>query len=181
MYGWVSPVYLHGAQHELLTERSCFVRLWKTKLGCHLRLLPTLTCFSHICRLFSGGAVKSFRKNISDLSSQIYIYIYIFFPYQVPFIIVALLFSLTPSHNSDPGSHSGLFSLPPHYGSCLAFLSREDFSSSLVDSRRIVLTHARRSQQLIPFFNLFLQTNSKSRHGGIRTHGPTLVAFEGYH
>ena len=51
--------------------------------------------------------------------------------------------------------------------------------SSLVDSRRIVLTHARRSQQLILF--LFLQINSKSRHGGIRTHGPTLVAFEGYH
>ena len=36
-----------------------------------------------------------------------------------------------------------------------------------VDSRRIVLTHARRSQQLILF--LFLQINSKSRHGGIRT------------
>ena len=35
-------------------------------------------------------------------------------------------------------------SSPPctHYGSCLAFLSREDFSSSLVDSRRSVPTHA---------------------------------------
>ena len=51
--------------------------------------------------------------------------------------------------------------------------------SSLVDSRRIVLTHARRSHQLILF--LFLQINSKSRHGGIRTHGSTLAAFEGYH
>ena len=51
--------------------------------------------------------------------------------------------------------------------------------SSLVDSRRIVLTHGRRSQQLIPF--LFLQINSKSRHGGIRTHGSTPLAFEGYH
>ena len=37
------------------------------------------------------------------------------------------------------GSHSRLFLLPPPYGSSLAFLSREDFSSSLVDSRRIVL------------------------------------------
>ena len=52
--------------------------------------------------------------------------------------------------------------------------------SSLVDSRRIVLTHARRSQRLLLFI-LFLQINSKSRHGGIRTHGPALVAFEGYH
>ena len=52
--------------------------------------------------------------------------------------------------------------------------------SSLVDSRRIVLTHARRSQQLVILL-LFLQINSKYRHGGIRTHGPTLIAFEGYH
>ena len=43
--------------------------------------------------------------------------------------------------------------------------------SSLVDSRRIVRTHARRSQQLILFFYFFLRINSKSRHGGIRTHG----------
>ena len=43
---------------------------------------------------------------------------------------------LPPSRNSDPGSHSRLFYPPTHYGSCLAFLSREDFSSSLVDSRR---------------------------------------------
>ena len=49
----------------------------------------------------------------------------------IPFMIFALLF-LFPSYcsrNSDPGSHSRLFSTPPHYGSCLAFLSREDFSS----------------------------------------------------
>ena len=62
-------------------------------------------------------------------------------------------FSLPPSCNSNPGSQSRLFSPPPLYGSCLAFLLGEDFSSqdfqlsSLVDSRRIVLTHAWRSQQ----------------------------------
>ena len=47
----------------------------------------------------------------------------------VPFIIFALLFFPPPSRNSDPGSRSRLFSPAPHYGSCLAFLSREDFSS----------------------------------------------------
>ena len=87
------------------------------------------------------------------------------------------------SRNSDPGSHSRLFSPPTHYGSCLGFLSRGDFSSFLVDSRRFVLTHARRSQQLIlfsSFFFFFLQINSKSRHGGIRTHGPNTssIRFE---
>ena len=54
-------------------------------------------------------------------------FFFLFFP--MPFIIFALLFSLPPSRNSDPGSHSRLFSPPTHYGSCLAFLSWEDFSS----------------------------------------------------
>ena len=52
-----------------------------------------------------------------------------FFFFSIPFIIFALLFSLPPCRNSDPGSHSRLFSPPTHNGSCLAFLSREDFSS----------------------------------------------------
>ena len=63
--------------------------------------------------------------------------------------------------NSDPGSHSRLFSPPTHYGSCLThygsclgfFLFLRDFSSSLVDSRRVVLTHARRSQQFVPLWS----------------------------
>ena len=82
--GKVSPVNLHGAQHELLTERSCFVSLWNTKLGRHLRSLSTLTCFIYV--LSSGGFVKSFRKNMSDLSSQFMFYklklssgVYLFF------------------------------------------------------------------------------------------------------
>ena len=49
-----------------------------------------------------------------------------FFP--IPFIVFALLLSLPPSRNSDPGSHRRLFSPPPHCGSCLAFLSREKLS-----------------------------------------------------
>ena len=53
-----------------------------------------------------------------------------FFP--IPFVISALLFSFPPGRNADPGSHSRLFSPPTHYGSCLAFFSREDFSSSLL-------------------------------------------------
>ena len=49
--------------------------------------------------------------------------------------------------------------------------------SSLVDSRRVVLTHARRSQQVILLFIFFffLQINSKSSHGRIRTHGQILL------
>ena len=56
---------------------------------------------------------------------------------------------------------------------CALHYYREKISalSSLVDSCRIALTHARRSQQLI----LFCFANKlKSRHGRIRTHGLTL-------
>ena len=90
-------------------------------------------------------------------------------------------FSLPPGRSSDPGSHSRPFSPRPYYGSCLAFLSREDFSSSF--PRRVAstvcLTHAMRSQQLIHF--CFWQINSKPHQGGIQTRGSSLVAFEGYH
>ena len=65
-----------------------------------------------------------------------YIFCFSLFFFSIPFIF-ALSFSLPPCRNSDPGSHSRLFSPSTHYGSCLAFFSREDFSSSLVDSRRI--------------------------------------------
>ena len=56
-----------------------------------------------------------------------------------PFIFSALLFSLLPSRNSGVTQQTLL--PPPRYGSCLAFLSREDFIflSPLADSRRIAL------------------------------------------
>ena len=75
----------------------------------------------------------------------------LFFPHS--FTIFALLSSLPPSRSSDPGSHSRLFFPLPTRVRALHFY-RENISalSSLVDSRRIVPTHARPSQQLIPFF-----------------------------
>ena len=79
------------------------------------------------------------------------IYFY-FFPH--PFIVFARLFSLPPSRNSDRGSHSRLFSPPTHYGSCRAFLSREDFSSSLVDSRR-KCAYPRRALSAVDRFFIF--------------------------
>ena len=49
-----------------------------------------------------------------------------------PTLFFGLLFSLSllfNSRNSDPGSHSRLFPPRIYYGSCLEFLSRENFSS----------------------------------------------------
>ena len=105
-------------------------------------------------------------------------------PVYPSYLLSSPFYSLSPSRNSDPGSHSRLFFPPTHYGSCLAFffIARR-FQLFLPSSTRVewcFLTHARRSQQLLIFF-LFLPINSKSHHRGIRTHGSTLVAFEGYH
>ena len=76
-----------------------------------------------------------------------------FFPSHL-FIVFALLFSPPPSRSSDPGSHSRLLSPRSHCGSCLALFIAIKIAalSSLVDSRRIVLAHARRSQQMTLFF-----------------------------
>ena len=61
MYGWVPPVNLHGPKHELRTERSCFVRLWNTKLRCHLRPLSTLRCVLDV-NSFQGGSLNHPEK-----------------------------------------------------------------------------------------------------------------------
>ena len=56
--------------------------------------------------------------------------------------------------------------------------------SSLIDSRRIVPTHAvgvLNSSSIFWHFLAFLQINSKSHHGGNRTQGSTQVLFEGSH
>ena len=81
--------------------------------------------------------------------------------FAIPCIIFALLVSLPPSRNSDPGSHSKLSSPPTHYGLCLPFFYRKKLSalSSLVNSRQIGLTHARRSQQFILFFLITIFAN----------------------
>ena len=77
-----------------------------------------------------------------------YIYIYVlrsrYGVFTIPFIIFALLSSLPPSRNSDSGSHinSRLFSLPPHYGSCLAIFIARRFQLFLPSSTRVELCTA---------------------------------------
>ena len=85
-----------------------------------------------------------------------------------------------PSSNSDPGSHSGPSSPLPTTVRAFVFMAKNNRAFSfLVDSRRIVPTHAARPSQQFILFLAFLQIYSKSHHGGNRTHGPRLVAFEG--
>ena len=77
------------------------------------------------------------------------------------------------------GHKAGSSTPSPLRFKCLAFFIASKTSAPpfpLVDSRRIVPTHARRSQQSIPFVVLQMYV---SHHGGIRTPGPTPAAFEG--
>ena len=99
----------------------------------------------------------------------------IVFPFSFSFFSSHLLsspffFSLPPTRscNSDPGSHNRLFSPPPHYGSCLAFLSRDYFFSSSFPRRLASNCAYPRYVQAFsavdPFFILLRVINSKSHH-----------------
>ena len=119
------------------------------------------------------------ESKLSIYLNMDHVLVYSFFFFPITFIVLSLLFSLPPSRKSDRGSYSRLISPRTHYGSCPAFLSRDDFSSFLPRRRASNCAHPREALSAVaPFF--FLQINSKSCHGGIRTHRPTLVAFEGY-
>ena len=63
-----------------------------------------------------------------------------FFP-RYPIYYPRSYLSLPPSRKSDPWSHSRLFSPPTHCISCLAFFSREYFSSFF--PRRLASNHCR--------------------------------------
>ena len=111
-----------------------------------------------------------------------------FFFFPIRCTVSALFFCLLPSRTSDPGSHTGsrLFSPLPTTGLVRAFLpslSREHLSPFFL--RRLASNCAYPLPTLgtlrISSSFFFLQINSKSHHGGNRTHGPTLliVALEG--
>ena len=101
------------------------------------------------------------------------------FFFAMPFIVLAALFSLLLTRNSDPRSHCRIFFPLPTVVQALHF-NRENISDfcSLVDSHRLVPTHARSSQLVGPF--LLLPIYSKSHHGGNQTPGPTLPYTTGY-
>ena len=81
-----------------------------------------------------------------------------------PLTIFALRLSLRPSSNSDPGSHSRRSSpLPTTVRALFFYRDKNSALSSLVDSRRIVPTHATLSA--VDSF-LFVQRNNFQSHHG---------------
>ena len=97
-----------------------------------------------------------------------------FFPHPIYYLRPSFL---SPSYhinsrNSDPGSHSRVFSLPTTVR--IFYREKIPVHSSLVDSRRAVLTHARRSRQITFDHFCFRKYIPNLAVGGIRTPGPTL-------
>ena len=82
-------------------------------------------------------------------SAAIHRALFLFF---IPSIIFALLLQPRRFRNSDPGSHSRHCALPRYYGARIHFYGEKSSAfSSLVDSRRIVHTHAGKRYLLVIF------------------------------
>ena len=90
---------------------------------------------------------------------------------------------LPPTGSSDPGSHSRLCSPLPTTVHAFIFIARriQHFHSwsTRVELCLRTLLGALSSWSLFLFFQISI--NSKFHHGGIRTPGPTLVAFDCNH
>ena len=112
-----------------------------------------------------------------------FLLLHFFFSFPSHLLSSPFFFSLPPRRKSDPGSHSKAGSSPPLPTTVRALRSYREKVSAAFFPRRLSSNCAYPRYALSavhPSFFVF-GINSKSHHGGIRTHGPTLVAFEGYH
>ena len=98
-----------------------------------------------------------------------------FFFFSIPFILSSPFYSLSLLVVTQIRGHTAGSAppLPATVRGLHFYHEKISALSSLVDSRRIVLTHARRSQQLVPFYSL--QLHAKSHHGGTGTPEPPLL------
>ena len=102
-----------------------YVRIFIHKIGTK----NTYNTSDNATRVLTSG------NQLLCIRSPTNIYMYIFPSH----LLSSPLYSLPPSRNSDPGSHSRLFSPPTHYGSCLAFVIATRFQLFLPSSTRVEL------------------------------------------
>ena len=105
----------------------------------YLRVLVSCSSMSSLL-LYKYKHTNTKQRTSTYERGIVYTFFFFFFSFffSIPFIIFALLFSLPPSRNSDPGSHSRLFSTPTRYGSCLGFFIARRFQLFLPSSTRVV-------------------------------------------
>ena len=92
--------------------------------------------------------------------------VFFVFVYLIPFIAFVLLVLLRLSRNSDPGSHGRLVSPLPTTVPVHFYREKTSALSSLVDSRRIVPTHA-----IIGALDNWCHLRKKKLHTEIATYG----------
>ena len=128
----------------------------------HPKIPPRWASLHHCRRKRACGTADTILKScISVVYATIFNSVFFFFSPHLLSSPSLSLFHPINSRNSDQGSHliAGSFSPLPSTVRALHFYrGKTSALSSLVDSRQIVLTHARRSQHLILLF--FLQINS---------------------
>ena len=157
----ISFISLFVLGEEFFVSLKLRARDKKTKLS-YIRQFKLMLCARWVRFLVHIFAYFIYLLKI--ISSQhfpfIFFFSFLFHPIYHP-RTTSYTLVLPPSRSPDPGSHRGPFFPLPTYGTCL-HLDRENNSVffSVVDSGRIVHTHAARcSQQLILSFLHFFPRN----------------------
>ena len=117
------------------------------------------------------------RDNTSEIGSSIYLCFAFFFT--ITFFYLALLSFVVVTQIRGHMAGSSSPSSPLRQAPCVS-IARRLQPFVLASPTRVELGLP--TLGVLSFSFLFLQLNSESHHGGIRTHGPTLlmVAFAGY-
>ena len=119
--------------------------------------LPTGSLNSGDVKRRQQQTVRNFEISTSEDDRLFFSFFFVFHPVYClrPSILSLLVVTQIRGHiaGSSPPLPTTVRALPTTVRALDFFLFLRDFSSSLVDSRRVVLTHARRSQQFVPLWS----------------------------
>ena len=137
-------MYIPGIHYVYRQNESDIGRGTESRGKCHLEnetdFIEFACTYIYLYVYHTYGNSVTAATSIPGIKTMILFIIFskhFFFP--IPFVVFALLFSLPPSRNSDPGSHSRLFVPHTHCGSCLAFFIARRFQLFLPSSTRVEL------------------------------------------
>ena len=134
------------------------ISIWTSFVSSCLFLVGTMLSprFRFLLRLVEQNMLRISRRTHAGLTFSIFVwgiqFVFVFFPHPIYYLRPSILFLLVV--NKIRGHIAGSSApLPTTVRALHFFREKTSALSSLVDSRRIVLTHARRSQ---PFILLFI-------------------------
>ena len=116
---WYTCLWVRCIALDLLGGRACLIILVRTCFFFHLKNMPFP---QHLYYFQYDSGVWNMPYGKRHTSRTGHVFFFFFFFYPIHYLRPSITVYLPPRRNSDPGSHSSLFSPPTHYGSCLAFL-----------------------------------------------------------